>query len=115
MSFNVDHSKETIIVRVHPSTTKFQKTKTHLNQDALIRINVPNLSLEVPLGVVGSLERLALLGLAAAPHDHQRIAHALRTGGSEVTPGLYQKRHHVRRLRHAKASAICDTAHDIAN
>lgn len=64
-----------------------------------MRIHVPDLGLEVPLGVVGSLERLALLGLAAAPHDHQRVAHDLRARGSEIPPGLYQKRHHVRRLK----------------
>lgn len=67
-----------------------------------MRIYVPNLGLKVPLRIVGSLERLALLGLAAAPHHYQRVAHALRAGGSEIPPGLYQKRHHIRRLRHER-------------
>lgn len=62
---------------------------THLHHEKLLRINIPQLSLKVPLGVVGPLEGLALFGFATAPDHYERIAQALGPGGAEVAGGLH--------------------------
>lgn len=62
---------------------------TYLDKEKLLRVNVPHLSLKVPLGVVGTLEGLALLGLSAAPDYHEGIAQVLGPGGAKVAGGLH--------------------------
>lgn len=69
-----------------------------------MRVDIPQLSLEVPLRIVGLPEHLALLCSPAAPHHHQRIAQPATTGGArpsggaEIASGLDHDGHHVRGL-----------------
>lgn len=85
-----------------PSARKLVKDLTHtrevhycnqaieyLDKEKLLRINAPQLGLEVPLWIVGSLEGLALLSLPAAPDHHKGIAQILGPWGSEVAGSLH--------------------------